>query len=268
MSDTPDTLDHPDRAVPFPKLADAAAQADAELLPPLSERHRRFVLEYIIDLNGRAAAIRAGYARGKAGARASALIRRPDVQLAIRAELKDREARTRLSGDRIILEAMRIAFADPSRVAHWGPNGVELVDSDDLTPDDKAAVKWISVGGRKGATAQRFELHDKIAALHLLARMTGMLTREPGRGRFALLQALPAEQEHEREAAKAQHAETAAKLQRLMDAKSCYMAQQMFDAWKAADAAGKAFTVHDALDDLKKRHPHWYPKVVAKDDAS
>lgn len=270
MSDTPDHPDrpHPDRPVPSPKLADAAAQADAELLPPLSERHRRFVLEYIIDLNGRAAAIRAGYARGKAGARASALIRRPEVQLAIRAELKDREARTRLSGDRIILEAMRIAFADPSRVAHWGPNGVELVDSDDLTPDDKAAVKWISVGGRKGTTAQRFELHDKIAALHLLARMTGMLTREPGRGRFAMLQALPAEQEHEREAAKAQHAETAAKLQRLMDAKSCYMAQQMFDAWKAADAAGKAFTVHDALDDLKKHHPHWYPTVVAEDDAA
>jgi phage terminase small subunit len=180
MSDTPD---HPDRPAP----PAGAAKADAELLPPLSERHRRFVLEYIIDLNGRAAAIRAGYARGKAGARASALIRRPDVQLAIRAELKDREARMRLSGDRIILEAMRIAFADPARVAHWGPNGVELVDSDDLTPDDKAAVKWISVGGRKGATAQRFELHDKIAALHLLARMTGMMTREPGRGRFAML---------------------------------------------------------------------------------
>ena len=35
--------------------------------------------------------------------------------------------------------------------------------------------------------AQRFEMHDKLAALELLARMTGLLTRAPGRGRFALL---------------------------------------------------------------------------------
>ena len=165
----------------------ATSDPAPELLPPLSERHRRFVIEYAIDLNGRAAAIRAGYARGKAGSRASELIRRPEIAAAIRDEMKAREERTRLSGDRILLEAMRIAFADPARIAHWGPNGVELVDSGDLSPDDKAAVKWISVGGRKGATAQRFEMHDKLAALTLLARLTGMLTREPGRGRFALL---------------------------------------------------------------------------------
>jgi phage terminase small subunit len=166
---------------------DAPEQQPAELIPPLRERHRRFVLEYVIDLNGSAAAVRAGYARGKAGARASELLRRPEVQLAIRDELKEREKRTRLSGDRIILEAMRIAFADPARIAHWGPDGVTLADSDDLTPEDRAAVKLISVGGRKGERAQRFVLHDKLAALHLLARMTGLLTRAPGRGRFAIL---------------------------------------------------------------------------------
>ncbi len=152
------------------------------------------MLEYVIDLNGSAAAVRAGYARGKAGGRASELLRRPEVQLAIREEMKERDKRLRLTSARIIREAMCIAFADPSRIAHWGPDGVELVDSDDLTPDDRAAVKWISVGGRKGTHAQRFEMHDKLAALELLARMTGLLTRAPGRGRFALL-----DQDEERE---------------------------------------------------------------------
>jgi phage terminase small subunit len=170
-----------------PPAASPQQQQEAQLIPPLRERHRRFVLEYVIDLNGSAAAVRAGYARGKAGARASELLRRPEVQLAIRDEMKERDKRLRLTSERIIREAMCIAFADPSRIAHWGPDGVELVDSDDLTPDDRAAVKWISVGGRKGAHAQRFEMHDKLAALELLARMTGLLTRAPGRGRFALL---------------------------------------------------------------------------------
>ena len=171
-----------------------------ELIPPLKERHRRFVLEYVIDLNGSAAAIRAGYARGKAGARASELLRRPEVALAVREEMKERDKRLRLTSERIIGEAMCIAFADPSRIAHWGPDGVELVDSDDLAPDDRRAVKWISVGGRKGAHAQRFAMHDKLAALEFLARMTGLLTRAPGRGRFALLDA---EQVRERKDANA-----------------------------------------------------------------
>ena len=167
--------------------SDAPPQQPAELIPPLSERHRRFVLEYVVDLNGAAAARRAGYAPGKAGARASELLRRADVQLAIRAEMKERDQRLRLTAERILGEIMCIAFADPARVAQWSKDGVELVPSADLAADDRRAVKWISVGGRKGARAQRFEMHDKLAALELLARLTGLLTRAPGRGRFALI---------------------------------------------------------------------------------
>ena len=176
-------------------IEDVAAAADdaqqpppptPQLIPPLTERHRRFVLEYVIDMNGRAAAIRAGYSRGRAAGTASQLLRRPEVQLAIRDEMRDREKRLRLTAEQIIREAMRIAFCDPGRIAHWGPDGVELVDSGDLAPDDRAAVKWISVGGRKGTHAQRFELHDKLAALELLARLTGLLPRGPGRVRFTL----------------------------------------------------------------------------------
>ena len=69
--------DHPDLPAPQAPRDGDAAQAEADILPPLSERHRRFVLEYVIDLNGRAAAVRAGYARGKAGARASNLSAAP-----------------------------------------------------------------------------------------------------------------------------------------------------------------------------------------------
>ena len=193
--------------------APAASPAGAvTVLPPLKERHRLFVLEYVIDLNGRAAAVRAGYSRSRASSRASELIRRPEVQAFIREEMKAREQRLRLSGERIMREAMRIAFADPGRIAHWGPEGVTLVESDDLTADDRAAVKWISVGGSKGATAQRFEMHDKLAALDLLARMTGMLTRPPRRGRFALLE----DAQQTDEAGYDAKAELRARLQRIM----------------------------------------------------
>jgi hypothetical protein len=137
-------------------------------------------------------------------------LRRAEVQLAIRAEMKERDQRLRLSSERIIGEVMCIAFADPGRVAQWSKEGVELVDSHDLAAEDRRAVKWISVGGRKGARAQRFEMHDKLAAFELLARMTGLLTRAPGRGRFALLQ------EDEERATRDARAELRARLMRIV----------------------------------------------------
>ena len=146
----------------------------------MRERHRRFVLEYLIDLNGRAAAIRAGYAPGKAGARAWELLHRADVKAMIAAEIAARDERLRVSADKLVLEYARIAFIDPSRIARWGPEGVELVPSERLSADEKAAVKWVSVGGRKGKRAQRFLLHDKLEALDALGRFAGIFTRGPG----------------------------------------------------------------------------------------
>lgn len=178
-----------------PARAADAAPADLEPEGPLdrtlSDQQRRFVLEYVIDLNGTAAAARAGYSRGCAAQWAAHALRRPAIQAAIRRELKAREGRTRVTGDRIVAEVARIAFADPSRIARWSPGGVRLRHSDDLTADDLAAVKRIAIGESKGKgnrRAQHIEMHDKIGALALLARLTGMLTRGP-RGGFGVPEA-------------------------------------------------------------------------------
>jgi len=162
---------------------DAAASSDASLpqSAALSDRARRFVLEYVRDLDGTAAAARAGFPRNHAAHWSAAALRRPEVQDAIRNELAARTARLRLSTDRITEEVMRIAFADPGRIARWTPDGITLIHSDDLTDDDRAAVKRIHLGPPLGKgkhkRAQLFEMHDKLAALELLARITGLLSR-------------------------------------------------------------------------------------------
>jgi phage terminase small subunit len=189
----------------------------------MRERHRRFVLEYLIDLNGRAAAIRAGYAPGKASGRAWELLRRADVQAMLRAEMDARDERLRLSADRLRLEYARIALLDPRRMLRWGPEGVELIASDRLTADETAAVKLVSVGGRKGARAQRFELYDKLKALDALGRLMGVFTRGKG-GRFAL----PEDPEPDRDA-------VMRKVERLIDAKAEALAEEKFAAMKAAE---------------------------------
>lgn len=195
----------------------------------MRERHRRFVLEYLIDLNGRAAAKRAGYADKKAAARAWELLRRSDVKAMIAQEIKARDERLRVSADRIAKEFARIAFNDPARIARWGPEGVELVPSERLSEDDKAAVKWVSVGGRKGARAQRFLMHDKISALEALARIAGIFTRGP-HGRGAMPEQLSQRDEAER-------AQAVAKLNRLIEARAQAIAEERLTAMK--DAGGK-----------------------------
>jgi len=199
----------------------------------MRERHRLFVLEYLVDLNGRAAAKRAGYTDGKAGARACELLQRPDVKAMIDEEIKARNERLRISVDRIAREFARIAFIDPSRIASWGPNGVELLPSERLSEDDKAAIKWVSVGGRKGARAQRFLMHDKLQALEALGRIAGIFTRGPhGRG------AMP---EHLAQRDEAEHAQAVEKVKRMIEARAQAIAEERLKAMKdAEDVAPKS----------------------------
>ena len=49
----------------------------------LNKRQRRFVAEYLIDLNATQAAIRAGYSKHTAGSQGFDLLRKPEIQAAV-----------------------------------------------------------------------------------------------------------------------------------------------------------------------------------------
>ena len=55
----------------------------------LTPRQRRFAEEYVVDFNGRQAAIRAGYSESSASSVASKNTSRPDIQAALRELLED-----------------------------------------------------------------------------------------------------------------------------------------------------------------------------------
>ena len=100
----------------------------------LTPKQRRFVEEYLIDLNATAAARRAGYSEKTADRIGPELLGKTCVSNAIEAAQKKRSARTEVTQDRVILELARIAFLDPRKVFKWGPEGVTLLPSDGLTP--------------------------------------------------------------------------------------------------------------------------------------
>ncbi|MGH7001486.1 MAG: terminase small subunit [Stellaceae bacterium] len=134
-----------------------------------------FVNEYLLTMNASEAARRAGYKPHYAGLRGYALMRRPDVQAAIRNAMDARAKRTGVSSDRVVEELASIAFSDIRNILDWGTDHVRLPPASALTEADRAAIKSISVRiGRRGCGHVRVRLHDKFAALMMLERHLGM----------------------------------------------------------------------------------------------
>ncbi len=144
----------------------------------MSPRQRRFVDEYLIDLDGKHAAIRAGYPPRVAKDRAYRLLRTPEIADAIAAAMAARSRRTGITRERVLEELARIAFVDWRKLAVWGSEGVELTDSRELSAAETAAVAAVRTDdGWEGRVD--IALHDKRRALDTLARILGLAVDPP-----------------------------------------------------------------------------------------
>lgn len=150
----------------------------------LSEKQRRFTVEYVKDFNGLQAAIRAGYAENGAGVTANRLLNNPNVAALIAEHVKAGEARAAVTQDRVVMELARIAFADIRNVMTWDGQRTTFKASNEL--DDDAARTIASVKERTTRTEDRegkavtyletreLKLYDKLKALEMLGRHLGM----------------------------------------------------------------------------------------------
>lgn len=73
-----------------------------EHCPKLRPKQRRFVEEYLIDLNATQAAIRAGYSKKTAYAIGSENLSKPEVKAALQKAMDERKERTQVAQDDII----------------------------------------------------------------------------------------------------------------------------------------------------------------------
>lgn len=74
----------------------------------LTDKQRRFVEEYLIDLNATQAAIRAGYSEKTARQAGSENLSKPDIQYAIQKEMASRSERTKIDADFVLTEAVEM----------------------------------------------------------------------------------------------------------------------------------------------------------------
>lgn len=141
-----------------------------------NERQNRFIEEYLIDLNGTQAAIRAGYSPNGAGVRADGLLKNSNVRARIDKALAERSRRTGITQDRVLRELARMAFVN-------APDVINMLDAtmrDGAGEDDTAAIYSVKVKIRPTPDGNEIEreikLHDKLKANELLMKHLGMLT--------------------------------------------------------------------------------------------
>ncbi len=96
--------------------AKAPMDLDASKLPM---RQQVFIDEYLIDLNGTQAAIRAGYAATDARTRASRLLGKPNLKAIVQARIEERIEAIRMSRERVLDAFADIAEADANELSQY-----------------------------------------------------------------------------------------------------------------------------------------------------
>lgn len=142
----------------------------------LTERQRVFCEEYLVDLNGYAAAVRAGYSQKTARQMAVQNLGHPAVVEYLQKLTKERSERTQITADRVITEVARLAFSDVRKL--FDERGA-LKPVQDWPEDVAAAVASVEVDElfegfgenrvQVGYT-KKLKLWDKPRALEMLGK--------------------------------------------------------------------------------------------------
>ncbi len=109
-----------DKPDPVPRKPRSTIKKESEqdtLQLGLSAKQQKFVDEYLVDLNGAQAAIRAGYSPDTARFIGHENLTKPYIQLAIAEARKAQQERTQITADAVVRELAMIAFADARELA-------------------------------------------------------------------------------------------------------------------------------------------------------
>ncbi len=139
----------------------------------LTPRRQKFVEEYLVDLNATQAVIRAGYSPNGARVQGVRLLTNDNVQDAIR-ELRAKDSeKVGVTRERTLEEYRRVAYGDSRAVMTWGPGGMTIIESKELTDEEADMVSEVSDRTTQTGRTIQIKLHDRLRALDGIRKMEG-----------------------------------------------------------------------------------------------
>jgi phage terminase small subunit len=141
----------------------------------LTEKQKRFVDEYLIDLNATQAAIRAGYKRTEyTDTNANKLLENTSVAEEIEKRMAERSKRTGINQDRVVQELAKLAFVNAADVIDV--NTATVLDT--AKPEDLACIASVKVKrttkGKNVIEEREVRFYDKKDSLVQLGKHLGM----------------------------------------------------------------------------------------------
>lgn len=148
----------------------------------LDNKEKRFVEEYLIDLNVERSAIAAGYSQSMASSKAYQWVSdskvKPRVFYAIHQQMQERSKRTEVTQDRVLLEIARLAFNDPRKAFDDYGNLLPIQEWPDEVAAAISAIKITELKTDDGSVSKLKEVKfwDKGKQIELAGKHLGMFT--------------------------------------------------------------------------------------------
>ena len=144
----------------------------------LTPKQKAFCEEYIVDLNGTQAAIRAKYSKKTAGVMASENLKKPNISAYIAQLAGKRSEKCEITAERVLGEIAKLAFFNRADVIDDDGNTLPL---NKWSRDQLAAVQEVTeskmfYGKRKYVTTTKTKVADKKSSLELLGRHLKLFT--------------------------------------------------------------------------------------------
>ena len=148
-----------------------------------NQKREAFLQEYLKDLNGQAAAIRAGYSKKTAARQAYDILNKDDEAKARLQELIEaRNDRTKISQDDVVHELAKIAFGGLGRFIKRTAAGDPFIDISDVEDADLNLLSEVTIEdftdgrGEDARDVRKIKIKtlDRLSALDKLARHLGV----------------------------------------------------------------------------------------------
>lgn len=141
---------------------------------PAAFRRSQFVAAYLKTGDVTKSALAAGFSPKSAHSQGSRLLKDDRVKAEIDRVMRPAAKKLEITAERVAQELAKISFSDMRRAARWGKS-LELVPSHELDDDTAAAISEVSLT----KFGPKLKFYNKEAALHLLAKHTGLLADGP-----------------------------------------------------------------------------------------
>ncbi len=145
-------------------------------MPKLTDKQSCFIKEYLIDLNGTQAALRAGYSKNTAKQIATENLAKPIIRAAIQKEMDKRAVRTEITQDRVLQELATIGFLDIRRAFDDEGNIIPIKDMPEDVARAIGGLDYIEFGDELKGVTSKIKLIDKKGSLELMGRHLKMFT--------------------------------------------------------------------------------------------